>query len=197
MIKKKKKSDNEEIKDQGVNKEDNGSREEAVEGNIPENKEEEQQEQTDDQEPGIDEWQQKFNELNDKHLRLFSEFDNFRKRTMREKSDLIKSASGELIKEMLPLLDDMDRALKVVPQEQKEAREGIRLIYEKFLGILKRKGLEEMDSMGTEFNTDYHEAITQIPAPSDDMKGKVMDVVEKGYFLQGKVLRYAKVVVGK
>lgn len=197
MIKKKKKSDNEEIKDQGVNKEDNGSREEAVEGNIPENKVEEQQEQTDDQEPGIDEWQQKFNELNDKHLRLFSEFDNFRKRTMREKSDLIKSASGELIKEMLPLLDDMDRALKVVPQEQKEAREGIRLIYEKFLGILKRKGLEEMDSMGTEFNTDYHEAITQIPAPSDDMKGKVMDVVEKGYFLQGKVLRYAKVVVGK
>lgn len=142
-------------------------------------------------------WESKYNQLNDKHLRLFSEFDNYRKRTMREKADLIKSASAELIKEMLPLIDDMDRALEAVPEEQEEARQGMLLIRDKFVKLLKQKGLKEMDSKGKEFNTDYHEAITQIPAPSEDMKGKVVEVVEKGYFLNDKVLRFAKVVVGK
>ncbi|MCF8331587.1 MAG: nucleotide exchange factor GrpE [Bacteroidales bacterium] len=142
-------------------------------------------------------WEDKYNQLNDKHLRLFSEFDNYRKRTMREKADLIKSASADLIREMLTLIDDMDRAIEAVPEEQEEARKGMLLIRDKFVKLLKQKGLEEMDSKGKEFNTDYHEAVTQIPAPSEDMKGKVVDVVEKGYFLNDKVLRFAKVVVGK
>lgn len=143
------------------------------------------------------EWEDKFNQLNDKHLRLFSEFDNYRKRTMREKADLIKSASAALIKEMLPLMDDMDRAIAAVPEDQNEARKGMELIRDKFMKILQQKGLKEMDSKGQEFNTDYHEAITQIPAPEKELKGKVVDVVEKGYFLNDKVLRFAKVVVGK
>ncbi|MGM0613404.1 MAG: nucleotide exchange factor GrpE [Bacteroidota bacterium] len=142
-------------------------------------------------------WEDKYNELNDKHLRLFSEFDNYRKRTIREKSDLIKSASADLIKEMLPLIDDMERALDNIPEEQEEARKGMELIRDKFLKILKQKGLKEMDSKGEEFDTDYHEAVTQIPAPEEEMKGKVVDVVEKGYILNDKVLRFAKVVVGK
>ncbi|MFW6020299.1 MAG: nucleotide exchange factor GrpE [Bacteroidales bacterium] len=142
-------------------------------------------------------WENKYNELSDQHLRLFSEFDNYRKRTMREKSDLIKSASADLIKEMLPLIDDMERALKNIPEEQEDARKGMELIRDKFLKILKQQGLKEMDSKGKEFNTDYHEAVTQIPAPEEDMKGKVVDVVEKGYILNDKVLRFAKVVVGK
>ena len=159
----------------------------------------EQQEKTEEQSNKTPEqlWEEKYNELNEKHLRLFSEFDNYRKRTMREKSDLIKSASADLIKEMLPLLDDMDRALENVPEEQEEARKGMELIRDKFIKTLKQKGLEEMDSEGKEFNTDYHEAVSQIPAPEEDMKGKVVDVVEKGYFLNDKVLRFAKVVVGK
>ncbi|MFO8087793.1 MAG: nucleotide exchange factor GrpE [Bacteroidales bacterium] len=149
------------------------------------------------EEQGNEGWENKFNQLNDKHLRLFSEFDNYRKRTMREKADLIKSASAELIKEMLPLMDDMDRAIAAVPEDQKEARKGMELIRDKFMTILRQKGLKEMDSRGEEFNTDYHEAITQVPAPKEELKGKVVDVVEKGYFLNDKVLRFAKVVVGK
>ncbi|MFO8055550.1 MAG: nucleotide exchange factor GrpE [Bacteroidales bacterium] len=141
--------------------------------------------------------QKEYDELSDKHLRLFSEFDNFRKRTMREKSDLMKTASGELIKEMLPLLDDMERALEAIPEDQKEAHKGMELIYNKLKGILKNRGLKEMDAKGKPFDTDYHEAITQIPAPKESLKGKVVEVVEKGYFLHDKVLRFAKVVVGK
>lgn len=173
--------------------------EENKEQETQESEESEQQEKTEEQSDKTPEqlWEEKYNELNEKHLRLFSEFDNYRKRTMREKSDLIKSASADLIKEMLPLLDDMDRALENVPEEQEEARKGMELIRDKFIKILKQKGLEEMDSEGKEFNTDYHEAVSQIPAPEEDMKGKVVDVVEKGYFLNDKVLRFAKVVVGK
>ncbi len=196
-MKKNKKADKEELRDQEMNNEEKVNREEGGEEKSAEDQAEQEKGEAEGPQAGDDEWQQKFNELNDKHLRLFSEFDNFRKRTMREKSELIKSASGELIKEMLPMLDDMDRAIKAVPDEQKEAKEGMKLIYDKFLKIMKKKGLEEMDSMGKEFNTDYHEAITQIPAPNDEMKGKVVDVIEKGYFLNDKVLRYAKVVVGK
>lgn len=137
-------------------------------------------------------------ELKDKHLRLFSEFDNFRKRTQREKADLLKMASADLLTALLPVLDDFERANKSMSTATDivALKEGVELIYNKFSNLLIQKGLEPMNSMGKDFDTDLHEAITNIPAPSEDLKGKVVDVVEKGYTLQGKVLRYAKVVVG-
>jgi len=137
-------------------------------------------------------------ELNDKYLRLYSEFDNYRKRTQREKVDLIKNAGADVIKEMLSILDDFERATiaNEAADDTEGLKEGFTLIHNKFRGILERQGLKPMDSIGEAFNVDHHEAITKIPAPSEDMKGKVIDAVEKGYFLKERVLRYAKVVVG-
>lgn len=135
----------------------------------------------------------KFAELNDKHLRLFAEFENFKKRTAKERMDLYKTAGESILTALLPVLDDFERSIKA---NQKQEDEGVVLIYNKLKSILETKGLKAMeDPIGQELNTDYHEAITNIPAPSDDMKGKIIDVVEKGYFLNEKVIRYAKVVV--
>ena len=132
-------------------------------------------------------------ELNDKHLRLFAEFENFKKRTAKERMDLYKTAGESVLTALLPVLDDFERSIKA---NQKQEDEGVVLIYNKLKSILETKGLKAMeDPVGQELNTDYHEAITNIPAPSDDMKGKIIDVVEKGYFLNEKVIRYAKVVV--
>ncbi len=142
--------------------------------------------------------QQKYDELNDRFLRLYSEFDNFRKRTAKEKLELIKSASQDLIVDLLPVLDDFERGLKAFEEHHADPEliKGVELIYNKFYNILKQRGLKPMDSMGKEFNTDWHEALTNIPAPSDDLKGKVVDVIQTGYLLNDKVIRYAKVVVG-
>jgi molecular chaperone GrpE len=141
----------------------------------------------------------KYSELNDKYLRLYSDFDNYRKRTIKEKSDMISSAGAGVMKDMITILDDFERA--VASNEKSEdpdgLKEGFHLIYNKFKNILTSKGLEPMDSVGNTFDIELHEAITNIPAPSKKEKGKVMDVVEKGYYLNGKVLRYAKVVVGQ
>ncbi|NDG51448.1 MAG: nucleotide exchange factor GrpE [Flavobacteriia bacterium] len=135
----------------------------------------------------------KFAELNDKHLRLFAEFENFKKRTAKERMDLYKTAGESVLTALLPVLDDFERSIKA---NQKQEDEGVVLIYNKLKSILETKGLKAMeDPIGQELNTDYHEAITNLPAPSDDMKGKIIDVVEKGYFLNEKVIRYAKVVV--
>ena len=135
----------------------------------------------------------KFAELNDKRLRLFAEFENFKKRTAKERMDLYKTAGESVLTALLPVLDDFERSIKA---NQKQEDEGVVLIYNKLKSILETKGLKAMeDPIGQELNTDYHEAITNIPAPSDDMKGKIIDVVEKGYFLNEKVIRYAKVVV--
>lgn len=137
--------------------------------------------------------EEKFAELNDKHLRLFAEFENFKKRTAKERMDLYKTAGESVLTALLPVLDDFERSLKA---NLKQEDEGVVLIYNKLKSILETKGLKAMeDPIGQELNTDYHEAITNIPAPSDDMKGKIIDVVEKGYFLNEKVIRYAKVVV--
>lgn len=136
----------------------------------------------------------KLDEMNDKYLRLFSEFDNFRKRTNKERLELYKTASEDVIVAMLPVVDDFERALK--SDGDANFKEGVELIYSKMLKTLQQKGLESMDAMGKEFDTDFHEAITNIPAPSPDMKGKVVDVIEKGYTLNDKVIRFAKVVVG-
>ena len=137
--------------------------------------------------------EEKISQLNDKHLRLFAEFENFKKRTAKERMDLYKTAGESVLTAILPVLDDFERSIKA---NQKQEDKGVVLIYNKLKSILETKGLKAMeDPIGTELNTDYHEAITNIPAPSDDMKGKIIDIVEKGYFLNEKVIRYAKVVV--
>ena len=144
-----------------------------------------------------DNFEEKFNELNDKYLRLYSEYDNYRKRTANEKVELIKTAAEGTILALLPILDDFERALPTMEQsEDKTHYEGVMLIYNKLKRTLEQKGLEEIKAVGEPFNTDEHEALTQIPAPSEDMKDKVIDVVQKGYKLNGKVIRYARVVVG-
>ena len=142
-------------------------------------------------------FEEKFNELNDKYLRLYSEYDNYRKRTANEKVELIKTAAESTIQALLPILDDFERALPTMEKlEDKTHYEGVALIYNKMKRTLEQKGLEEIKAIGETFNTDEHEALTQIPAPSEDMKDKVIDVVQKGYKLNGKVIRYARVVVG-
>lgn len=143
------------------------------------------------------ELQEKYNELNDKYVRLYSEYDNYRKRTANEKIELIKTAAEGTISAMLPVLDDFERALPTMEKsEDKSNYEGALLIYNKLKKTLEQKGLEEINANGAEFNTDEHEALTQIPAPEENLKGKVMDVIQKGYKLNGKVIRFARVVVG-
>jgi molecular chaperone GrpE len=145
-----------------------------------------------------DDLQTKFAELNDKYLRLYSDFDNFRKRTAKEKVELIQSGGEDVFKSMLPIVDDFERAMKSNSEttDIKTITEGMNLIYTKFKNTLSQKGLEEMKSIGETFNTDLHEAITSIAAPTEDMKGKIIDELEKGYTLNGKVIRFAKVVIG-
>ncbi|GMT45468.1 MAG: hypothetical protein IEMM0006_1300 [bacterium] len=142
---------------------------------------------------------EKYDELNDKYMRLYSEFDNYRKRTAKERIELQKSASREVILDILPVVDDLERAIRSFEEHQlsEEAKKGIELIYNKLINILSQKGLKEIEAMGQTFDTDYHEAITNVEASSKKMKGKIMDVVQKGYTLNGKVIRYAKVVVGQ
>jgi molecular chaperone GrpE len=139
----------------------------------------------------------KIEELNDKYLRLFSEFDNFRKRTLKEKIEMSKTASEETIVSMLDVMDDFDRALKSITETSDidAVKEGINLIHTKFKAKLIQKGVEEMKSIGEEFNTDMHEAITNIPATEESQKGKVVEEVQKGYTLHGKVIRFSKVIV--
>ncbi len=143
-------------------------------------------------------WEAKYNEVNDKYLRLYSEFDNYRRRVTRERSELISGAGADMLKAMLPVVDDFERGLKNMEKatDVLALREGVELIYNKLKSTLQNKGLEEMKAVGQVFDADIHEAITQIPVPDEDMKGKVVDEVEKGYYLNGKVIRYAKVVVG-
>ena len=142
--------------------------------------------------------EQQIGELNDRFLRLYSEFDNFKRRTAKERLELFKTAGEDIIVSLLPVLDDFDRAMKAAEgsKESKDVKEGMKLIKNKLMTTLAQKGLEPMDSMGKAFDTDNHEAITKIPAPKKKLKGKVVDVIEKGFFLNGKVIRHAKVVVG-
>ncbi|MBP5303209.1 MAG: nucleotide exchange factor GrpE [Bacteroidales bacterium] len=149
------------------------------------------------QEKALEEEKVKYAELNDKYLRLFSEFDNFRKRTAKEKLDLTATASESVIKDILPVFDDFERALQNMEKNGNEADvQGVTLIFNKLKDTLKKKGLEEIEAMNADFNTDEHEALTMIPAPEEDKKGKVLDVIQKGYKLNGKVIRFARVVVG-
>ena len=143
--------------------------------------------------------QQEKNEFQDKFIRLYSEFENFRKRTAKEKLDIINNASKDVLIDLLPVLDDFERAIQnnQDSDDSEAIKEGFNLIYNKFSKSLQSKGLKSMDSKNNPFDVDLHEAITNIPAPKDDLKGKVVDVIEKGYYLNDKVLRFAKVVVGQ
>lgn len=142
--------------------------------------------------------QQENTVLNDKYLRLFAEFDNYKRRTQKERIELLQTAGKDVVVSLLPVLDDFDRALKATENatEVNAIREGIMLVQTKLKSILTQKGLKEVASLHTTFDTDIHEAITKIPAPTDDLKGKVVDELEKGYTLNDKVIRFAKVVVG-
>lgn len=138
-------------------------------------------------------------ELKEKYLRQVAEFDNFRKRTAKERLELIQTAGKEVIGSLLEVLDDCDRAEKQLQTSNDVAaiREGVQLVFTKLKNTLQSRGLKPMQSVGTEFNPDQHEAITEIPAATEAMKGKVVDEVEKGYYLNDKIIRFAKVVVGK
>lgn len=135
----------------------------------------------------------------DKFLRLFAEFENYKKRTTKERIDLFKTAGQEVIVSLLPVLDDFDRAYAEISKtEEKELLIGVELIKNKLNNTLKNKGLEQMElKPGDDFNADIHEAITQIPAPSEELKGKIVDILEKGYKLGDKVIRFPKVVIGQ
>ena len=135
----------------------------------------------------------------DKHLRLFAEFENYKRRTAKERMDLFKTANQEVLQAMLPVMDDFDRAMtQIVKSEDEAVVKGVELIFEKLKNTLVSKGLEEVEvRAGDIFNADFAEAITQIPAPSDDLKGKIVDVLEKGYKLGDKIIRFPKVVIGQ
>lgn len=142
--------------------------------------------------------QNDYTELNDKFLRLFSEFDNFRKRTQREKIDLIKSGGSDVMKAVLPVIDDFERAVKAneKTEDPQVLKDGFNLIHSKFIQILQSRGLKPMELIGTDFNSDISEAIANVPVQDESQKGKVIDVAEQGYYLNDVIIRYAKVVVG-
>jgi molecular chaperone GrpE len=138
-------------------------------------------------------------DLQDKYLRLSAEFDNYRKRTLKEKMDLTKQANSDLLKDILSVVDDFERGMQLIEKSEDIAalKEGIIHIYNKFTEFIRQNGVKEIEAKDKDFDIDFHEALTKIPAPTEEQKGKVVDVVEKGYMLNDKVLRYSKVVVGE
>ncbi len=137
-------------------------------------------------------------QLNDKYLRLYAEFDNYKRRTQKERVELLQTAGKDVIVSLLTVLDDFDRALKAMENaaDIEPVKEGVLLVHQKLKNILAQKGLKDIESISKTFDTDFHEAITNIPAPTEELKGKVIDEVEKGYTLNDNVIRFAKVVVG-
>jgi molecular chaperone GrpE len=197
MVEKSKKTDNQ--KDRKIEVEEKLNGEQVQEEAPQEEPVEETEEKESEEEKKEPTAEEKLAELQDRYLRLSAEYDNFRKRTLKEKIDLQKSANENLLHDLLPVADDFDRALLSVDEakEIEAVKEGLRLISGKFNGFLAQQGIKEIEAVNKAFDTDLHEAITKIPAPSKKMKGKVVDVVQKGYFLNEKVLRFAKVVIGE
>ena len=172
-----------------------------VEGEVQTEAEEPKKELTPEEklQAQVDELTKEQEEMKDKYLRLSAEFDNYRKRTMKEKAELILNGSEKAFKAILPVVDDMERALATMQKatDVEAVKEGVELIYNKFIQILGQNGVQAMDTKEKELDTDYHDAIAIIDAPSEELKGKILDCVETGYTLNDKVLRHAKVVVGK
>ncbi len=195
----KKEKAKEKAMDEQVNEEMNElveEKEEETSGKSEENKEEQEDvpEQS-EEEKAIE----KVNELNDKYLRLSAEYDNYRRRTLKEKMELTKTAGESTLLALLPVIDDFDRALAHMndAKDIEALKEGINLIYSKFNDFLSQQGMKEIEAKEKDFDTDLHEAVTKIPAPSEEMRGKVIDCIEKGYTLHDKVVRFSKVVVGE
>jgi len=138
-------------------------------------------------------------ELKDKHVRLQAEFDNYRKRTLKERMELLKSAGESVLIGILPVIDDFDRAMQTIDtvEDESHLKDGMKLIFNKFQEFLKQNGVKEIAAKEQDFDTDLHEAITKFPAPSEELKGKIVDVIQKGYYLNDKVIRHSKVVIGE
>jgi len=191
---------NEEITSKADNKDAKNKDDHKVDDNASQEAEESQDVEKEEVKLSREEQLQKdVKEQKEKYLRLFAEFENFRKRTAKERFELFKTASQDVMQSMLPVMDDFDRASKEINKsEDKSLVEGVNLIHHKLKEALKSKGLEEMNvSAGDSFDADLHEAVTQIPAPNKKMKGKIIDVLEKGYTLGDKIIRFPKVVTGK
>jgi len=147
----------------------------------------------------VKECEEKNKELQDKYLRLSAEFDNYRKRTLREKTEMVKTASEELLIRFIPFLDDIERGMTAMNQvkDQNAIKEGMDLIYARFREFLQQNGVKEMEALNQDFDMDLHEAVTKIPVQEEERKGRIVDVIEKGYLLHDKVIRYPKVVIGE
>jgi len=175
--------------------------EQASDEQTPEEKKTEKKKKSkkDKKDTKIEELETQLQQLQDKHLRLQAEFDNFRRRTIKEKADLIKSGGESVLVNILPVIDDFERALASLQDvsDDDAGKQGTKLIYTKFQEFLKQNNIKEIDAKEKDFDVDLHEAITKIPAPSEELKGKVVDVVQKGYCLNDKVIRFAKVVIGE
>ena len=158
-----------------------------------------EEEKTDPKDVEIDELKKELDELRDKYVRLYADFDNAKKRMAKEKLEIILTASKDVLKDLLPVLDDFERAQKAVANstDVNAVKDGLNLVQTKLVNTLSSKGLKAMESVGKDFDVNHHEAITEIPAPTPEQAGKVIDEVEKGYFLNDKIIRFAKVVVGK
>ena len=181
---KNKEQENEELQENTANLEENGQEEETASAETA------QEEST----PGAE-----LAEMKDKYIRLMAEFENFRRRTAKERQELFKTASQDLMTELLPVLDDMERARQSIETSHNEDAmlQGLELVFHKLKHVVQQKGLKEIKiNVGDDFDSDFQEAVTQIPAPSDELKGKVIDVIEKGYTLNEKVIRFAKVIIG-
>lgn len=141
----------------------------------------------------------KYDEINDKYIRLVAEFDNYKRRTLRERIELIRTAGEDILKDLLPIADDFDRALQSINQSSdiEGLKKGLDLIYVKFMDFLKQKGIVEIEASNADFDIDKHEAVAKIPVSDNTQKGKIVDVVKKGYTLNDKVVRYAQVVIGE
>lgn len=197
MVKKSEDADKQQYKK--IEVEENLTEDQVQEVSQEEESKEETAEEEQEEEPREPTAEEKLAELQDRYLRLTAEYDNFRKRTLKEKIDLQKSANFGLLEALLPVADDFDRAMQSVEEARdiEAVKEGMRLITGKFQGFLNQQGVKEIEAVHKAFDTDLHEAITKIPAPSKKLKGKVVDVVQKGYYLGDKVLRFSKVVIGE
>ncbi len=194
----KKHTHNEEMAEEKTTTEVNDTQTAQAEENVTAENEQTAQPEAEKKEETVDIASQ-FEDMRDKYLRLSAEFDNYRKRTLREKSDILKYGSEEVLKDLLPVVDDLDRALKAIETatDINAVKDGLVLIVNKFNEFLKSKGVKEIDAVGQQLDTDLHEAITKFPAQDESQKGKIIDVIQKGYMLNDKVMRFSKVVVGE
>lgn len=190
-----------EFKEEAVNENIGTTDENVQESTVEENAGQETAEPTEEEKlrTELAEANEKIALLEDKYLRQLAEFDNYRKRTMKEKAELIKNGGERAIESILPVLDDFERALSNMSKDESSAEimTGVELIYNKFVGILKQNGLQKIETDGAVFDTDFHEAIAMVPTPDENLKGKVLDCIQAGYTLNDKVIRHAKVAVGE